>query len=97
LGPGSGLDLVVANPNPNWYLSAGRIVTLVKLSLTAAHPLPTIKASRPSIIDFIFPRFISFLTRTFGSYLPKMVFYFTSNVVDPPAYVYVGKDKFESE
>jgi hypothetical protein len=26
-----------------------------------------------------------------------MVFYFTSNVVDPPAYVYVGKDKFESE
>jgi hypothetical protein len=25
-----------------------------------------------------------------------MVFYFTSNVVDPPAYVYVGKDKFES-
>lgn len=26
-----------------------------------------------------------------------MVFYFTSNVVDPPAFVYVGKDKFESE
>lgn len=26
-----------------------------------------------------------------------MVYYFTSNVVDPPAYVYVGKDKFESE
>ncbi|KAK0723152.1 hypothetical protein B0T26DRAFT_705588 [Lasiosphaeria miniovina] len=26
-----------------------------------------------------------------------MVFYFTSNVVDPPAYVYVGKDKFENE
>ena len=25
-----------------------------------------------------------------------MVYYFTSNVVDPPAYVYVGKDKFES-
>ncbi|KAK0705234.1 hypothetical protein B0H67DRAFT_674847 [Lasiosphaeris hirsuta] len=26
-----------------------------------------------------------------------MVFYFTSSVVDPPAYVYVGKDKFENE
>ncbi|KAK4101452.1 DUF814-domain-containing protein [Parathielavia hyrcaniae] len=26
-----------------------------------------------------------------------MVFYFTSNVVDPPAFVYVGKDKFENE
>ncbi len=26
-----------------------------------------------------------------------MVFYFTSNVVEPSAYVYVGKDKFESE
>lgn len=25
-----------------------------------------------------------------------MVFYFTSNVVDPPAQIYVGKDKFES-
>lgn len=25
-----------------------------------------------------------------------MVYYFTSTVVDPPAYVYVGKDKFES-
>lgn len=28
--------------------------------------------------------------------LATMVFYFTSNVVDPPAFVYVGKDKFES-
>jgi len=26
-----------------------------------------------------------------------MVFYFTSNVVEPSAYVYVGKDKFESK
>ncbi|KAI0025649.1 coiled-coil domain-containing protein 25 [Xylariomycetidae sp. FL0641] len=26
-----------------------------------------------------------------------MVYYFTSSVVDPPAYVYVGKDKFENE
>ncbi|KAK3304262.1 coiled-coil domain-containing protein 25 [Chaetomium strumarium] len=26
-----------------------------------------------------------------------MVYYFTSNVVDPPAYIYVGKDKFENE
>jgi hypothetical protein len=25
-----------------------------------------------------------------------MVYYFTSNVVSPSAYVYVGKDKFES-
>jgi hypothetical protein len=25
-----------------------------------------------------------------------MVFYFKSTIVDPPAYVYVGKDKFES-
>lgn len=25
-----------------------------------------------------------------------MVFYFTSNVVDPPAFIYVGKDKVES-
>jgi hypothetical protein len=25
-----------------------------------------------------------------------MVYYFTSNVVTPSAYVYVGKDKFES-
>lgn len=25
-----------------------------------------------------------------------MVFYFTSTVVSPSAYVYVGKDKFES-
>ena len=29
--------------------------------------------------------------------IKKMVFYFTSNVVEPSAYVYVGKDKFESE
>ncbi|KAH7162218.1 hypothetical protein B0J13DRAFT_580034 [Dactylonectria estremocensis] len=26
-----------------------------------------------------------------------MVYYFTSNVVSPPAFVYVGKDKFENE
>ncbi|KAH8899531.1 coiled-coil domain-containing protein 25 [Thozetella sp. PMI_491] len=26
-----------------------------------------------------------------------MVYYLTSNVVDPPAYVYMGKDKFENE
>ncbi|OQE06502.1 hypothetical protein PENVUL_c017G04215 [Penicillium vulpinum] len=26
-----------------------------------------------------------------------MVFYFTSNVVDPSAFIYVGKDKFENE
>ncbi|KAF3936385.1 hypothetical protein ABW19_dt0201197 [Dactylella cylindrospora] len=26
-----------------------------------------------------------------------MVYYFTSNVVDPPAYIYVGKDKVENE
>lgn len=25
-----------------------------------------------------------------------MVYYFTSNVVDPPAFIYVGKDKVES-
>ena len=25
-----------------------------------------------------------------------MVFYFTSNVVDPSAFIYVGKDKVES-
>lgn len=25
-----------------------------------------------------------------------MVYYFTSTVVDPSAYIYVGKDKFES-
>lgn len=26
-----------------------------------------------------------------------MVFYFTSNIVDPPAFIYVGKDKVESK
>lgn len=26
-----------------------------------------------------------------------MVYYFTSNVIDPPATLYVGKDKFESQ
>lgn len=26
-----------------------------------------------------------------------MVLYFTSTVVDPPGFIYVGKDKFESE
>jgi hypothetical protein len=26
----------------------------------------------------------------------KMVYYFKSNVVDPPAFIYVGKDKVES-
>jgi len=26
-----------------------------------------------------------------------MVYYFTSDVVDPPAYIYVGKDKVENE
>lgn len=26
----------------------------------------------------------------------KMVYYFTSNVVDPAAFIYVGKDKVES-
>lgn len=26
-----------------------------------------------------------------------MVYYFTSNVASPPAYIYVGKDKVESE
>lgn len=25
-----------------------------------------------------------------------MVYYFTSNVVEPSAFIYVGKDKFES-
>lgn len=25
-----------------------------------------------------------------------MVYYFTSTVVDPPGFIYVGKDKFES-
>jgi hypothetical protein len=32
---------------------------------------------------------------TCGS-LSKMVYYFTSNVVDPAGFIYVGKDKFES-
>lgn len=27
----------------------------------------------------------------------KMVYYFTSNVVTPPGFIYVGKDKVESE
>lgn len=27
---------------------------------------------------------------------PTMVYYFTSNVVSPSAFIYVGKDKFES-
>lgn len=26
-----------------------------------------------------------------------MVYYFQSNIVDPPAFIYVGKDKVESE
>lgn len=26
-----------------------------------------------------------------------MVYYFTSSVVDPPGFIYVGKDKFESQ
>ena len=26
-----------------------------------------------------------------------MVYYFTSNVVEPAGFIYVGKDKFESE
>ena len=26
-----------------------------------------------------------------------MVYYFTSKVVDPPAFIYVGKDKVESK
>jgi hypothetical protein len=26
-----------------------------------------------------------------------MVYYFTSNVVEPSGFIYVGKDKFESE
>lgn len=29
--------------------------------------------------------------------LCKMVYYFTSKVVDPPAFIYVGKDKVESK
>ena len=29
--------------------------------------------------------------------LSDMVYYYTSNVVDPPATIYVGKDKFESK
>lgn len=29
--------------------------------------------------------------------LDKMVFYFTSTTVDPPAFIYVGKDKVESK
>jgi hypothetical protein len=28
--------------------------------------------------------------------LSKMVYYFTSSVVSPPAFIYVGKDKVES-
>lgn len=27
----------------------------------------------------------------------KMVYYFTSTVVNPPGFIYVGKDKYESE
>jgi hypothetical protein len=27
----------------------------------------------------------------------KMVYYFTSNVVEPAGFIYVGKDKFESK
>ena len=26
----------------------------------------------------------------------KMVYYFTSNLTDPPGFIYVGKDKYES-
>ncbi|KAM6540215.1 Coiled-coil domain-containing protein 25 [Fusarium falciforme] len=26
-----------------------------------------------------------------------MVYYFTSSVVEPPGFIYVGKDKFENE
>lgn len=40
--------------------------------------------------------FYHFLRRVVTSVF-KMVYYFTSTTVDPPAYVYVGKDKFESK
>lgn len=32
-----------------------------------------------------------------GRIIFKMVYYFKSSTVDPSAYIYVGKDKFESE
>ena len=33
----------------------------------------------------------------FALYKADMVYYFTSNVVDPAAFIYVGKDKVESK
>lgn len=36
------------------------------------------------------------LTTLYSSSTDKMVYYFTSNVVSPAAFIYVGKDKFES-
>lgn len=34
--------------------------------------------------------------RYFNLLWPAMVYYYTSNVVSPSAFIYVGKDKFES-
>ncbi|KAL2011828.1 hypothetical protein VTN00DRAFT_4546 [Thermoascus crustaceus] len=38
-----------------------------------------------------------FIKRTVLGSSSEMVYYFTSNVVSPPASIYVGKDKFENE
>jgi hypothetical protein len=59
--------------------------------------------SHARFLVFLFSDAVRNIPRTLHSaaYRPiqpetKMVYYFTSNVVDPPAFIYVGKDKVES-
>jgi hypothetical protein len=50
-----------------------------------------------SSAHFVSSRSQGFLCEEGGKAVAAMVYYFTSNVVSPAGFVYVGKDKFESE
>ena len=67
---------------------------------TTCRPCPSLKGlgTTCNSVSTSTPRDISILTRLALKVLstPKMVYYFTSNVVDPPATLYMGKNKVES-
>lgn len=71
-----------------------------KLRAYSAPKPPTLgsRCDEPDLAQVALPssRFLLFVFPVSLTLGFRMVYYFTSTVVDPPAYVYVGKDKFES-
>lgn len=80
--------------SPRRYLSSGRYTHIFKPDEVVRNPFTPRGTLAPSNNNQ--KQKSPFEIKTYRKKEADMVYYFTSNVVDPPATIYVGKDKFES-